>query len=132
MGLACTTLRNHNDAAGLPLLFGEAYAYGSTFQSGLGFAGIAIALLGRNHPVGIALGALLFAFLDEQANPLQIVLNVSPDIVKITQGTIVLTVVIAYEVVRRYGARIEQQRVAGALDDESSPPPASPNQEVKA
>lgn len=117
---------------GLPLLFGEAYAYGSTFQSGLGFAGIAIALLGRNHPVGIALGALLFAFLDEQANPLQIVLNVSPDIVKITQGTIVLTVVIAYEVVRRYGARIEQQRVAGALDDESSPPPASPNQEVKA
>ena len=54
------------------------YAYGSTFQSGLGFAGIAIALLGRNHPVGIAIGALLFAFLDEQSNPLQILLGVSP------------------------------------------------------
>ncbi len=88
-----------------PLLFGNDYAYGSTFQSGLGFAGIAIALLGRNHPIGIALGALLFAFLDEQSNPLQILLDVSPDIVKITQGTIVLTVVIAYEVVRRYGVR---------------------------
>ena len=93
---------------GMPLLFGNDYAYGSTFQSGLGFAGIAIALLGRNHPVGIAVGALLFAFLDEQSNPLQILLDVSPDIVKITQGTIVLTVVIAYEVVRRYGVRIEQ------------------------
>ncbi|MFI5426283.1 ABC transporter permease [Aeromicrobium sp. UC242_57] len=103
---------------GMPLLFGNDYAYGSTFQSGLGFAGIAIALLGRNHPVGIALGALLFAFLDEQSNPLQILLNVSPDIVKITQGTIVLTVVIAYEVVRRYGVRLEQRRVASALDDE--------------
>ncbi len=102
---------------GLPLLFGNDYAYGSTFQSGLGFAGIAIALLGRNHPVGIALGAVLFAFLDEQSNPLQILLDVSPDIVKITQGTIVLTVVIAYEVVRRYGVRIEQTRVASALDD---------------
>jgi ABC-type uncharacterized transport system permease subunit len=103
---------------GMPLLFGNDYAYGSTFQSGLGFAGIAIALLGRNHPVGIALGAVLFAFLDEQSNPLQILLDVSPDIVKITQGTIVLTVVIAYEVVRRYGVRLEQRRVASALDDE--------------
>jgi simple sugar transport system permease protein len=101
---------------GLPILFGEAFAYGSTFQSGLGFAGIAIALLGRNHPVGIALGALLFAFLDEQSNPLQILQDVSPDIVKITQGVIVLTVVIAYEVVRRYGVRLEQRQVAAALD----------------
>ena len=103
---------------GLPLLFGNDYAYGSTFQSGLGFAGIAIALLGRNHPVGIALGALLFAFLDEQANPLEILLDVSPQIVKITQGVIVLTVVIAYEVVRRYGVKMEQRRVASALDEE--------------
>ncbi len=102
---------------GLPLLFGNDYSYGSTFQSGLGFAGIAIALLGRNHPVGIAFGALLFAFLDEQSNPLQILLNISPDIVKITQGVIVLTVVIAYEVVRRYGVRIEQSRVASSVDE---------------
>lgn len=101
---------------GLPILFGSAYSYGSTFQSGLGFAGIAIALLGRNHPVGIALGALLFAFLDEQSNPLQILVDVSPDIVKITQGIIVLTVVISYEVVRRYGQRLEQWQVAQALE----------------
>jgi simple sugar transport system permease protein len=73
-----------------PILFGTAYSYGSTFQSGLGFAGIAIALLGRNHPIGIALGALLFAFLDEQSNPLQILVGVAPDIVKITQGIIAL------------------------------------------
>jgi len=105
---------------GMPILFGDAHNYGSTFQSGLGFAGIAIALLGRNHPVGIALGALLFAFLDEQANPLQILLDVSPDIVKITQGVIVLTVVIAYEVVRRYGVRLEQSLVASALADDDT------------
>jgi ABC-type uncharacterized transport system permease subunit len=101
---------------GMPLLFGQDYAYGSTFQSGLGFAGIAIALLGRNHPVGIAIGALLFVFLDQQSNPLQILLDVSPDIVKVTQGVIVLAVVIAYEVVRRYGVRLEQRQVAAALD----------------
>jgi simple sugar transport system permease protein len=101
---------------GLPILFGDSYAYGSTFQSGLGFAGIAIALLGRNHPVGIGIGALLFAYLDRQSNALQILVGVSPEIVAITQGVIVLTVVISYEVVRRYGTRLEQQHVAKALD----------------
>jgi simple sugar transport system permease protein len=101
---------------GLPILFGDSYTYGSTFQTGLGFAGIAIALLGRNHPVGIALGALLFAYLSEQSNPLQILVGVSPEIVAITQGVIVLTVVISYELVRRYGVRLEQREVARALE----------------
>ncbi|WP_205475253.1 ABC transporter permease [Nocardioides sp. SYSU D00038] len=111
---------------GLPILFGSQFSYGSTFQSGLGFAGIAIALLGRNHPVGIALGALLFAFLDEQSNPLQILVGVSPDIVAITQGVIVLTVVISYELIRRYAVRLEQQRVARALAPSApTPPPTS-------
>ncbi|MCY7395845.1 MAG: ABC transporter permease [Nocardioides sp.] len=100
---------------GMPILFGSSFTYGSTFQPGLGFAGIAIALLGRNHPIGIALGALLFAFLDEQSNPLQILVGVSPDIVNITQGVIVLTVVVSYELVRRYGVRLEQHAVARAL-----------------
>lgn len=109
---------------GLPILFGDAYSYGSTFQSGLGFAGIAIALLGRNNPIGIAIGALLFAFLDEQSNKLQILVGVSPDIVAITQGVIVLTVVVSYELVRRYGVRLEQQHVARQLAPSEPPPPA--------
>ena len=32
---------------GMPTLFGDAHNYGSSFQSGIGFAGIAVALLGR-------------------------------------------------------------------------------------
>ena len=36
----------------------------------------------------------------------------------ITQGVIVLTVVISYEIVRRYGVRLEQQSVARALERE--------------
>jgi ABC-type uncharacterized transport system permease subunit len=111
---------------GLPILFGDSYQYGSTFQSGLGFAGIAIALLGRNHPIGVAIGAILFAFLNEQSNPLQILVGVSPDIVAITQGVIVLTVVISYEIVRRYGVRLEQQAVAKALVPERREPEEAP------
>jgi general nucleoside transport system permease protein len=117
---------------GLPILFGDSYTYGSTFQSGLGFAGIAIALLGRNNPIGIALGALLFAYLDEQSNPLQILVGVSPDIVAITQGVIVLTVVISYELVRRYGVRLEQQRVAHELAGPTPTEPTDEHEEVKA
>jgi simple sugar transport system permease protein len=101
---------------GMPVLFGQAHNYGTSFQTGIGFAGIAVALLGRNNPVGIAFGALIFAFLSEQGNLLNILAGVSPDIVGVTQGVIVMAVVIAYEVVRRYRARLEQAHVAEQVE----------------
>ncbi len=101
---------------GLPELLGQAYTYSLTFPAGLGFIGIAIALLGRNHPLGIAVGAALFSFLDVAANPLQIIADVSSEIVTIMQGIIVLAVVIAYEVIRRYRVTQEQRRVARQLE----------------
>jgi ABC-type uncharacterized transport system permease subunit len=101
---------------GMPNLFGVSHNYGSTIQTGIGFAGIAVALLGRNHPAGIAAGALIFAYLSEQANPLGILAGISPEIIAVTQGVVVLCVVIAYEVVRRYRNRLEQRAVAEALD----------------
>lgn len=100
---------------GMPLLFGQDYTYGDTVQSGLGFAGIAVALLGRNHPVGIALAALLWGYLNQLSNGLQIGAGVSDKLVFIIQGIIVLAVVIAYELVRRAGLVMEQRRVATEL-----------------
>jgi general nucleoside transport system permease protein len=101
---------------GMPNLFGVSHNYGSTIQTGIGFAGIAVALLGRNNPLGIAAGALIFAYLNEQANPLGILAGISPEIIAVTQGVVVLCVVIAYEVVRRYRNRLEQRSVAEALE----------------
>ncbi len=100
---------------GMPLLFGQDYGYGDTVQAGLGFAGIAVALLGRNHPVGIGLAALLWGYLNQQSNGLQIGAGVSDKLVFIIQGIIVLAVVIAYELVRRAGLAMEQRRVASEL-----------------
>jgi simple sugar transport system permease protein len=108
---------------GMPLLFGQDYAYGDTFQSGLGFAGIAIALLGRNNAVGIVFAALLWAYLDAQGNGLQINAGVSDRLVLVIQGVIVLSVVIAYELVRRAGVRMEQRRVASQLAAARTPSP---------
>ena len=98
---------------GLPELLGRDHAYTLVSPQGYGFTGIAVALLGRNHPVGIALGALLWAFLDKSAVALDVV-GVPREIVLIMQGLIVLSVVVAYEVVRRAGQRAEQRRVAAA------------------
>jgi simple sugar transport system permease protein len=100
----------------LPAMFGTVHNYGQSIQAGLGFAGIAVALLGRNNPVGIAAGALIFAFLREKGNLLNILAGISPEIVAVTQGVIVLSVVIAYEVVRRYRVRLEQATVAEQVE----------------
>jgi ABC-type uncharacterized transport system permease subunit len=100
---------------GMPLLFGQDYGYGDTVQAGLGFAGMSVALLGRNHPVGMAFAAILWGYLNQLSNGLQISAGVSDKLVLIIQGIIVLSVVIAYEVVRRAGLRMEQRRVARQL-----------------
>jgi simple sugar transport system permease protein len=96
----------------LPAFYGAAHSYGTTYQAGLGFTGIAVALLGRNQALGIGFGAVLFAYLNEQANRLTIETDVSVNVVQITQGIIVLSVVVAYEVVRRYRIRLEERAVA--------------------
>lgn len=105
----------------MPSLFGSAHYYGTTFQVGLGFTGIAVALLGRNRALPIAFAALLFAFLNEQSNRLTIEAGISVEVIQITQGIIVLAVVIAYELVRRYRLRTEEKRVAEAPRPDATP-----------
>ncbi|MEU0516778.1 ABC transporter permease [Streptosporangium sp. NPDC006007] len=100
---------------GMPQLLGASYSYSLDFPTGLGFTGIAIALLGRNNPVGIAFGALLWAFLDTSSSILQLH-DISPEIVMIMQGTIVLSVIVAYELVHRYQVSAGQRRVSRELE----------------
>jgi simple sugar transport system permease protein len=106
---------------GMPqLLGGDSRTYSLDFPAGLGFTGIAIALLGRNNAIGMAFSALLFAFLDASSVILDIN-DVSKEIVLIMQGTIVLSVVVAYELVRRYALAAEQRRVSRQLEEEPRP-----------
>jgi simple sugar transport system permease protein len=102
---------------GMPQLLGASYSYALDFPTGLGFTGIAIALLGRNNPIGIAIGALLWGFLDNSAQILDLE-GVAKEIVLITQGVIVLSVVIAYELVRRYRVAAQQREVGRRLEEQ--------------
>jgi simple sugar transport system permease protein len=100
---------------GMPeLLNGNAASYSLNFPGGIGFTGIAIALLGRNHPVGMVFSALLWSALDSSSNSLQGV-DVPKELVTIMQGVVLFAVVIAYELVRRYRLVMEQRDVAKAL-----------------
>lgn len=99
---------------GMPTLLNESHQYDNSFPTGIGFTGIAIALLGRNNPVGIALGALLWGFLERTTNHLEFQ-GYDKEILGVIQGVIVLCVVIAYEVVGRYGLKRQQQKVGAEL-----------------
>ena len=103
---------------GIPQLLGASYTYNLDFPAGLGFTGIAIALLGRNSPIGIVFGSLLWAFLDVSRQILDLG-GVSKEIVTIMQGVAVLSVVIAYELVRRYRITAQQRDVGRQLAAEA-------------
>ncbi|PWQ97981.1 ABC transporter permease [Leucothrix pacifica] len=61
------------------------------FHVGYGFAGIAVALMGRNHPVGIILAALLFGVLYQGGAELAFEMsNINRDIVVVMQGLVIL------------------------------------------
>lgn len=103
----------------LPRMLGESHTYTEGF-GGIGFTGIAVALLGRNHPIGMALGAILWGFLASS----QIILDldgIPKEIILIMQGVTVLSVVIAYELAARVGRRAQQRRVGVAT---AAPEPA--------
>ncbi len=97
---------------GMSDLLGFFHMYTLDFPVGLGFTGIAVALVGRNHPVGIALAALLFGFIERSAQILDLE-EIPKEIITIMQGVIILSVVIAYEVVRRL---IQAQEVRAAAE----------------
>ena len=97
---------------GMPEILSDTHSYDQGFIQGLGFAGIAVALLGRNTAPGMAVAALLFGFLDSSAAILQVSALASSEIVTIMQATILLVAVIAYEVVNRIRQRDEVRRAA--------------------
>jgi ABC-type uncharacterized transport system permease subunit len=78
---------------GINEVLGYRYRYYDGFSASYGFTGIAVALLGRNHPVGVFLAALLFGmlirggiFVDAFTD------HVSKDLVEVLQAVVILFV----------------------------------------
>jgi general nucleoside transport system permease protein len=78
---------------GINEVLGYRYRYYDGFSDNYGFTGIAVALLGRNHPVGVIVAALLFAVLQRGGVPVDAFTRlVSKDIVLILQALVILFV----------------------------------------
>ena len=80
---------------GVNEVLGYRYRYYHDFSPGYGFTGIAVALLGRNHPVGVVLSALLFGALNRGGLFVDIFTDrVSKDLVQVLQAVIILFVAV--------------------------------------
>lgn len=84
---------------GINFVLGYKGYYEDGFTGGAGFLGIAVALVGRNHPLGVVLAALFFATLSQGG--LAINAMVPKQIVEALQGIVIIAVATSVPEVRR-------------------------------
>lgn len=72
----------------------------SGFSAGIGFLGIAVALLGRNHPIGVVVASLFFAALGYGG--LVINTEVPKELVEILQAIVILFAITIHVVIERW------------------------------
>jgi simple sugar transport system permease protein len=76
---------------GLNELMGSQHRILMDFPSGAGFVGIAVALMGRNQPVGIVVAAVLFGALYQGGSQLSFDMpKINRDMVVVIQGLVIL------------------------------------------
>lgn len=76
--------------AGTNEVLGVNYNLALAFSSGTGFDAIAIALLGKNHPIGVVLAAILFGVLRGGATRMDVASGIGVDIISILQALILV------------------------------------------
>jgi general nucleoside transport system permease protein len=87
-------------------VLGYRYRYYEGFSANYGFTGIAVALLGRNHPAGVLLAALFFGALTRGGLFVDIFTeHVSKDLVFVLQALIILFVAAEAVFRRQFGKR---------------------------
>jgi simple sugar transport system permease protein len=99
--------------AGAAEILGITKNYPAEYNTTYGFDGIAVALLGRAHPVGVIGAALLFGVLRSGAGTMQRQTDIPVDIISIVQGVILLFVA-AEVVIRRLLPAMRSRRQAAA------------------
>ena len=76
--------------AGSTQVLGVTHNMALGFSAGYGFDSIALALLGKSHPLGVTLSALLFGFLRAGGTRMQSVASIPIEIVSIMQSMVII------------------------------------------
>jgi ABC-type uncharacterized transport system permease subunit len=84
---------------GLNYVLGYKHYYEEGFSAGAGFLGIAVALVGRSHPVGIVIAAILFATLSQGG--LAVNALVPKQMMDVLQAVVIIAMATAVPEVRR-------------------------------
>ena len=84
---------------GLNYVLGYKHYYEEGFSAGAGFLGIAVALVGRSHPVGVVIAAVLFATLSQGG--LAVNALVPKQMVDVLQAVVIISMATAVPEVRR-------------------------------
>lgn len=78
--------------AGATQVLGTDHWVGQGFSAGYGFDAIALALLGKSHPLGVVLAGLLFGTLRSGATRMQSMAGIPIDIISIIQALVIIFV----------------------------------------
>jgi len=99
-------------------MMGNTHNYSLSFPNGYALTGLALALIGRSSPIGIAFAAFFWSFLEGAAPALDLY-GVPVEIVTVMQAIIIISTVVSYELVKRINL-LQQQRLVGAAAVESA------------
>ncbi len=99
--------------AGANEVLGVNHNLAQAFSSGYGFDSIALALLGKSHPFGVVLAALLFGTLRSGGTRMQNVAQIPIDIIAVTQALVIAF--IAAPAIIRAIYRIREERAIGEV-----------------
>ena len=97
--------------AGALEVTGLNYRHELGFSIGYGFDAIAIALLGKSHPLGVVLAAILFAAMRNGATRMQFLTQLPVDLISMLQALILLFVAADAIIRYIYRIRVQSERV---------------------
>jgi ABC-type uncharacterized transport system permease subunit len=96
--------------AGAGQILGISHFMNASYGTSIGFDSISVALLGRAHPVGITLAALLFGAMRAGSGLMQIEAGIPVEIIDVIQATILLFLAADLVVRRLLGVRAASAR----------------------
>lgn len=100
--------------AGTVEVLGVHHRFYDRFSSGYGFTGIAVALLAKNHPIGVIFAALLMGAIQAGGQKMQISANTPVDLIDVLQGVIIFLVA-AEEIVKMIRRKKERKELADVV-----------------